>query len=437
MSGQPIYDVRRLKHDGSFWSQITQILSLRYTLVANDIGVLVFTVPISFAFPVDARFALYRNGVLVGGTHWFCRRFRKYEMADGTQLLEVTAYSAMELLKRRIVGYKAGTTGGWVFQARAAYIMAVVVMENFVVGTYPYNGQVSATTTAGSTTVSIDTTLFLRAGHIIVHPGLPEYTVIVGRDGQNNTIEISRPATATITSTIEITNLPARNIGDWFDVAFLPPSNPDLQGAIIRQPIAYREVLRVCQEAANSSTQLGIPLYFDVVWDDTEEKLLFTTYPYQRGSDRRSSIAKIRTDYDNIGEPELIEDHTNEYNVIYSAGQGEEEARDLISVQDDERTNTVVNPVVRRERFYDGRNSADTTALYNTALSELYKSRPLKRFRGRLLDRPGSRYGLDWEWGDLLTISAFDEQFDVIVAKLDVQIVDGQEIVESYLETQI
>jgi hypothetical protein len=94
-------------------SALPTTFGLSYTLKLNDVGVLKMTLPAEMRplFQEDSIIDVWRNGErLPVNTFWLARRFTRRTDRDGRELMDVTAVNGTHILKRRIVGYKAGTT---------------------------------------------------------------------------------------------------------------------------------------------------------------------------------------------------------------------------------------------------------------------------------------------------------------------------------------
>lgn len=118
-------------------TQIDDYLALSYTRVTNGVGVLTLDLSPDIErdlFRLDSRLGVWRQpagGSLALDTEtvWLVRRVRRTLDAKGERRLQVTAYSASELLARRIVAYTAGSAQA----AKTDYVddmMKEIVAEN-------------------------------------------------------------------------------------------------------------------------------------------------------------------------------------------------------------------------------------------------------------------------------------------------------------------
>lgn len=198
-------------------------------------------------------------------------------------------------------------------------------------------------------------------------------------------------------------------------------------GAIVEKAFAYRNVLDVLKELGRLSRQLTPEIFFDVV-PVTSKLFEFRTYSNQRGADRRFSAGKsafyFSLERGNLEGPSYEFDTFEEKNVVYVGGQGEGESRDLIERENTDRSELSV--WARREMFKDARNVeyGNTSILNDEGDEALGENEPEKRFVSNFLDAPGSRYGVDWDFGDRVTASYAGIQFDVDIKQVQVTLQD-------------
>jgi hypothetical protein len=96
----------------------SHIVSLGYGLKVNEAGVCDLTLPgdfdISLLF-IDGMFEIERayagNSMRIeGDTSFFIRKISRGTLENGTRVINITAYSALDLMGRRIVAYPAGSS---------------------------------------------------------------------------------------------------------------------------------------------------------------------------------------------------------------------------------------------------------------------------------------------------------------------------------------
>ena len=344
-------------------AQLDQWLKLGYARVVNDIGTLVLELdPDSDAsmFQRDSRLGVWRNGALDTECVWFVRKVKRVLAASGERRLRVTAYSANELLRRRIVAYNAGSA-----QAQksdyADDMMKEVVAENL-------------------------------------------------------------GASATDTD---------RRWSTYLTIAGDLSAGQDIDKAFSR-----RNVLTVLQELADASAEAGTNLYFDIV-TPTPGALVFATYTGQRGDDRTIATGApvlFSPELGNLADGELEEDYANEVTVVYAAGKGEGDEREVVEVEDTARSGASL--FNRIEALRDARNAETTAELTAEGNGFLKAGRPRLLVGGSIVDTPQCRYGVEWKWGDKVTVQFEGRQFDAHINSIQVAISDGNETIKAILKTE-
>lgn len=183
----------------------------------------------------------------------------------------------------------------------------------------------------------------------------------------------------------------------------------------VSRRFAWRDVFPILQEIADTSRDLGTPLYFDIV-STGPARFEFRTYVNVRGVDRTITTGLnpvvFSKELKNLDSPSMREDWSNEHNYVWGGGQGEEEDR-VIDPEDDvfRMHRSIWN---RREVFQDAREEDTILGVANKAFRRMQHDRPRLRFTGRLLDTPVSRYGIDWSFGDKVT-ARYHGEYDGIV----------------------
>lgn len=126
----------------------------------------------------------------------------------------------------------------------------------------------------------------------------------------------------------------------------------------------------------------------------------------------------------NLEGPSYEYDTFAEKNVAYVGGQGEKLDRETV-----ERENTDFSKKsvwARKETFVDARDIdfGNSVELNHRGDEELGNSMPEKRFVANFLDAPGSRYGIDWDFGDIITANYAGILFDAEIKVLQVTLED-------------
>lgn len=176
---------------------------------------------------------------------------------------------------------------------------------------------------------------------------------------------------------------------------------------------AWQNVLSVCQELAESATEKGLHTSFDIVRTGVME-FEFRTYTGQRGVDHSRASGDPRfvgEDYGNLKDAILSRIHSEEVNYIYAGGQGEGEARVIKEVSDDVRIGEGY-PFNRKEHFRDSRHQEDAQGVEDDAYTALNDGKPKTVLNGNIIDTNGMQYGIDYGFGDVLSVEAFGTSID-------------------------
>jgi hypothetical protein len=190
-------------------------------------------------------------------------------------------------------------------------------------------------------------------------------------------------------------------------------------GEDIDKKFSWRKVITVLQEMADISNEIGTPMWFGiapVVASDQTLNAVFRARAFQWGMDRslnsgNSTGIVFAPEFGNLAEPLLRYDYADEATVAYVGGNNTGTDRVIRTVISTRALDSIWN---RREVFVDGRDTADPNVLDDRgreALSDVN----LIQFSGRLVDTPGCRYGVDWDYGDLVTAQFGGLNFDVLI----------------------
>ncbi len=171
---------------------------------------------------------------------------------------------------------------------------------------------------------------------------------------------------------------------------------------------AWQNVLKTCQELANSATEKGTHTSFDIVRTGAMA-FEFRTYVGQRGADHSRTSGDVRLVGENYGNLEnaiLSTIHSEEVNYVYAGGQGEKGDRVIKQVWDSTRIG-VGFPFNRKEYFRDSRHQEEEQGVEDDAYAALNDGKPKTILNGRIIDTPGMQYGIHYGFGDVLSVEAF------------------------------
>jgi hypothetical protein len=201
-------------------------------------------------------------------------------------------------------------------------------------------------------------------------------------------------------------------------------------GPLLYKGFAWRRVLDVLQDIAAASAEQNVYLAFDIV-SPTPDTLQFQTFIGARGVDRRLSVGVapviLSPETRTLLQPSIRYDFREEIVYAKAGGSGEGFGRLFGEYLDSSRAGA--SPFRRRERFVDARTTDDTDALNDEARSAVRQGRPRVIISGRIAQTPALRYGIEWTWGDYVTVQAFGRQVDARISAITVEITpDGETI---------
>ncbi len=223
-----------------------------------------------------------------------------------------------------------------------------------------------------------------------------------------------------------------------FDSSFFSVQADAGAGPSITKSFAWRNVLVLLQDLSDAAREAGTEVYFAIV-PTSVTTFEFQTFIDQPGQDRRlpagSGPILFSLGQGNIELPILEDDFEQEINYVYGGGQGEAAARDIQEVRDLDRINASIWN--RRESFRDSRHETTSAGVTDEAEIRLIEGRPRRRFSTDLLSVDGARYGLDWDFGDRITVEYLKEQFNGLIRAVSINVdSEGLETVSGRLEVE-
>lgn len=177
-------------------------------------------------------------------------------------------------------------------------------------------------------------------------------------------------------------------------------------GQTIYKTFPYRKVLTVIQDIAQDSTNRGTWLGFQVVNDGSGGAFEFRTFATVSGTDHTYpngvNPVTLSKKFGNLANVTYIEDHSEEITAVFTGGQGEASARNIVASYDAARI--LDSPFAWIEDFNDARNTEDDNDLASENQAALRAGRPRQVLYGDLIDTPATRYGVNYTFGDILTV---------------------------------
>ena len=215
------------------------------------------------------------------------------------------------------------------------------------------------------------------------------------------------------------------------------------QGASLTDyAVAWRSLIGstssgVLTDIAETSRQRGSEIFFDV---DTNRlgssnqtiQYIFRTYLERIGPDVTDKFTFSERD-NNLVNPRLIEDYTEEINYVYGGGQDQGADRDIQQVSDEGRYLRSIWG--RCEAFRDARQQAQSDGVTDAARETLEDGRPRVSFSARIIDTAGARFQKDWDFGSLVRAEYEEFSFDAVVRAVIINLDDdGAESIDARIE---
>lgn len=229
-----------------------------------------------------------------------------------------------------------------------------------------------------------------------------------------------------------------RNFEDQDGNALLDVQADTTSGPSIENDFAWKNVFTlngggILAGFAKKAATAGTRTYFDVVPTAiTPVRFRFITTVNQRGQDITDKLT-FSVANENLKDPSLRTDWTEEISFVYAGGQGEGAGRNIQQAFDATRYST--DPWGRVEVFADARQQTSNNKVLDVGNSRLDAGRVRQVFQGQILDAPGSRLGVDWNFGDLVPIEFESEQFSALINAVTVSVdANGKEKITPRVE---
>ena len=190
-------------------------------------------------------------------------------------------------------------------------------------------------------------------------------------------------------------------------------------------------VLAVLAEAAREA---GTEVFFSVEPNSVTGSSItfqFRTTINQPGQDVTNRVIFDQA-RGNMREPMLEYDYSEEENYIYAAGQGEGAARNIQQVYDADRYTT--STWNRCEGFADSRNQESDDGVREAGRMQLSEGRPRIRFTAQPVDTVGTNFGLDWDFGDKVRSRYKNVEFDTIIRAVTLSVENKRETIQVRLD---
>lgn len=184
--------------------------------------------------------------------------------------------------------------------------------------------------------------------------------------------------------------------------------------------IQYRNVLTILQDLADFSgwpssdtTWVGQPIWFDLDYRG-DAKFVFRTWGPNRGIDRTlgTAIAPLlfSREAGNLSNPRLKFDYTKEQNIVYGLGPGEGTDRMVDPENDVPRERASIWNII--EGCTPATEETTLLGVAKRAYQAMQAARPQVIFEGQLVDTPQTRFGVDWGYGDIVSVRFQSMEFN-------------------------
>jgi len=186
---------------------------------------------------------------------------------------------------------------------------------------------------------------------------------------------------------------------------------------------------------AKASLEAGPEVFFDIITDTVSSSSItfqFRTYTGQPGQDVSDRVV-FDQERGNLQSPFLEYDYLQEANYVYAAGRGQAAGRNVQQIYDAVRYNA--SRWNRCEAFADARNQNTNNGVREAGRTVLEEGIPRRRFGGIPLDTAGTRFGIDWNFGDRVTARYRGQEFIMIIPTVTISVDDrGTERISARLE---
>lgn len=193
-----------------------------------------------------------------------------------------------------------------------------------------------------------------------------------------------------------------------------------------------KNLLRTLQEISADSQQQGAAVFFDVVLVSPGGVLEFRTYTPLRGRDRGAEGFRLSEEFGNAANLTVRINGSQERTYVYAAGQGTESDRD---VQTASSSATARSAIGRRETTVAAQHvpKDDTGALTAEAQAALWRQRTRTEISGEIQQTATSRYGVEWDLGDLVLVEVRDQAYEARIDTVTIEVRDGRERIRAPL----
>lgn len=248
---------------------------------------------------------------------------------------------------------------------------------------------------------------------------------------------------AATTDSYNIAPDPERDVDAWILVQADVGAAPNID-----ESFEHRPLLTVMQDTASFSELQGTRLYFDIPQINAFGPPVgeLRTYIGQRGTDRTQGTANplVLTPYnETIGEYTVGNDYRKSARRAYAGSRGDGGARVFATATDvGLAAYLATHPLALRETFVnasglDPAEASFAAKLQTEADVTLQRALPFNQFDGRITEQDGARYGVNWFFGDRITVAAEGRVADADINAMTITLRNGSETIDARVSTSI
>ena len=205
------------------------------------------------------------------------------------------------------------------------------------------------------------------------------------------------------------------------------------QGSSINRSFAHDNVMGVLDGIREYTRNAGSEIFYRMQ-NNGSGGWTFRTYYQLVGLDRTVSSLNLAEENENFILDGVGFDATDEVTFMYVGGAGVEGTRFIGTATDAQRVG--ISAYNRREAFYNASQEKTQAGADDVAEQELSRRRARRLFSGTIIERSNYRYGIEWDFGDLLIAENNGRGYTVMVRKVQIDIDDTGERITARVEVE-
>ena len=183
------------------------------------------------------------------------------------------------------------------------------------------------------------------------------------------------------------------------------------------------------KKIVNASREADTDLFFEVQPNQVLENsinFILRTFTTQLGQDLTDTVT-FSIGNSTVEDAIVVYDNGKAKNYIYAGGTGKEADRTISQAYNADQYSRSM--WARSEGFLDVPGVEDDS-LPDAANAELIAKRGTVEAKGKIVDTPDLRYGRDFDFGDLVTVQLWGDQYDALINSVTVGMQNGADIVQ-------